>query len=132
MTTKTLVAVCASIEAAIGLALITEPGLVVRILLGTGLVAGGIAVSRLAGVALLALGVACWPSESGATAQTTWALFIYNFLAAAYLAYLRVGEGFVSYLLWPVCALHALLAVLLARPAWEIFSGAKAVRPAAK
>jgi hypothetical protein len=115
MTTRTLVAVCSSIEAATGLALITVPGLVVRILLGADLFDGGIAVSRLAGVALLTLGVACWPSKNDVTAQITWALFTYNLLAAIYLSYLRVGGGFFSYLLWPVCVLHALLAILLAR-----------------
>jgi hypothetical protein len=128
MTTKTLVMVSSTIEAATGLALIVDPGLVVRILLGTGLFGGGIAVSRVAGVALLALGLACWPSEDDATAHTTWALFTYNFLAAIYLGYLRTGGGFVSHVLWPVCALHALLALLLARPAYTKISAVRAVR----
>ena len=132
MTTRTLVMVSSTIETATGLALIADPDLVARILLGTDLLGGGIAVSRVAGVALLALGMACWPSEGDPTAQTTWALFTYNFLAAIYLGYLRAGGGFVSYLLWPVCALHALLALLLARPAYAKFSAARAARPTAK
>jgi hypothetical protein len=129
MTTKALVMVSSTIEAATGLALIIDPELVARILLGTDLLGGGIAVSRVAGAALLALGLACWPGKDDATAQTTCALFIYNFLAAIYLGYLRAGGGFVSYLLWPVCALHALLALLLARPAYAKFSVVRAARP---
>jgi hypothetical protein len=129
MTTKALVMVSSTIEAATGLALIIDPELVARILLGTDLLGGGIAVSRVAGAALLALGLACWPGKDDATAQTTCALFIYNFLAAIYLGYLRAGGGFVSYLLWPVCALHALLALLLARPAYAKFSAVMAAKP---
>lgn len=129
MTTKALVMVSSTIEAATGLALIIDPELVARILLGTDLLGGGIAVSRVAGAALLALGLACWPSMDDATAQTTRALFIYNFLAAIYLGYLRAGGDFVSYLLWPVCALHALLALLLARRAYAKFSAVRAARP---
>ena len=129
MTTKALVMVSSTIEAATGLALIIDPELVARILLGTDLLGGGIAVSRVAGAALLALGLACWPGKDDATAQTTCALFLYNFLAAIYLGYLRAGGGFVSYLLWPVCALHALLALLLARPAYAKFSPVRAARP---
>ena len=73
----------------------------------------------MAGLGLLSLGLACWPSRVNATAQATWALFTYNLLAAVYLGYLRVGGGFVSYLLWPAFALHALITVLLAHPAYE-------------
>ena len=129
MTTKAFVMVSSTIEAATGLALIIDPELVARILLGADLLGGGIAVSRVAGAALLALGLACWPGKDDATAQTTCALFLYNFLAAIYLGYLRAGGGFVSYLLWPVCAHHALLAFLLARPAYAKFSVVRATRP---
>jgi hypothetical protein len=44
-------------------------------------------------------------------------LFSYNLLAALYLGYLRIGGGFVSYLLLPACVVHALLAFLPLRPA---------------
>src|SRR5882672_319338 len=112
MTTKTLVMLDAALEVATGVALIADPDLVVRVLLGAGLSGGGIAVGRLAGLGLLSLGLACWPSGNEATPQATWSLFTYNLLAALYLGYLRVGGGFVSYLLWPAFALHALLTIL--------------------
>ena len=114
-----LVALSSAIEAATGVALIADPTFVVRVLLGAGLSGAGIAVGRVGGLGLLSLGLACWPGGDDATAQATRALFTYNLLAAVYLGYLRVGGGFDSYLLWPACALHALLAVLLARPVYE-------------
>ena len=81
--------------------------------------ASGIAVARVGGFGLLSLGLACWPGGDVAIAHTTRALFTYNLLAALYLGYLRVAGGFVSFLLWPACILHALLALLMARPAYE-------------
>jgi hypothetical protein len=104
----------AGIEMATGVALMAAPGFVGRVLLGADLSAAGIAVARVAGLALLSLGVACWPGGSEATPQAARALFIYNLLTALYLGYLRVGAGFVSYLLWPACVPHALLMILLA------------------
>ncbi len=119
MTTRTLVRLSAALEAATGVALIAAPGFVVAVLLGAGLSGSGIAVARVGGFGLLSLGLACWPSGPDATAHAIRALFTYNLLAAVYLGYLRVGGGFVSYLLWPACVLHALLALLMARPAYE-------------
>jgi hypothetical protein len=62
MTTRTLVVLDSALEVATGVALIVHPSLVVRVLLGAGLSGGGIAVGRVAGLALLSLGLACWPS----------------------------------------------------------------------
>ena len=128
MTTRLLVMVSAAIEAATGVALIAGPELVARVLLGTELAPSGIAVARLAGCGLLTLGLACWPGGNQATPSAIRALFIYNLLAGLYLGYLRIGGGFVSYLLWPACALHVLLGFVLARPAIETFSSATANR----
>src|SRR5271166_1976331 len=125
MTTIT-VRVSAAIELATGVALIAVPDLVALVLLGTGLPDAGIAVARLTGIALLCLGLACWPGADDASEPAIRALLAYNLLAALYLGYLRVGEGFVSYLLWPACALHLVLGLLLARPAWAGMSRAKA------
>ncbi len=120
MTTRTLVMMSSGIEGATGLALIAAPDFVARVLLGAGLSDSGMAVARVAGFGLLSLGVACRPGRDDPTAQATWALFAYNLLAGLYLGYLRVGGGFVSYLLWPACAVHVLLAILLARSVWRL------------
>jgi hypothetical protein len=118
MTTKTLVMLAAGLEVATGVALTVSPTLVVSVLFGADLSDGGVAVGRVGGFALLSLAIACWPRKD-AFAQTTRALFLFNFLAALYLGYLKVGGGFVSYLLLPACLLHAILAILLARPAYQ-------------
>ena len=128
MTARTLARLSAAIEMVTGLALIAVPDFVAGVLLGASLSSSGIAVARVAGIGLLSLGVACWPSGADATPQATWALLTYNLLAALYLGYLRVGGGFVGYLLWPACALHAVLALLFARPAYGRVSAAKAAQ----
>lgn len=121
MKTRTLESLSSAIEIATGLALLVVPELVARVLLGAGLSDGGIAVARLAGCGLLALGLACWPGRIEPASQATRALFTYNLLAGLYLGYLRAGGGFVSFLLWPACVLHVVLAILLARPAYRTF-----------
>jgi hypothetical protein len=129
MTIRMLVKISSLIEVATGLVLLAAPDLVARVLLGAGLSDSGIAVARLAGIGLLSLGVAGWAGGDQGTPPATRALFLYNLLAALYLGYLRVGVGFVSYLLWPACLLHAVLAVLMARPAYAGVSAAKAAQP---
>jgi hypothetical protein len=116
MNTRILVMLSAAIEVATGLALIAAPGLAAHLLLGAGLSNSGIAVARLTGIALVCLGLACLPRGHDATQPAISALLAYNLLAALYLGYLRVGGGFVSYLLWPACVLHGVLALLLVRP----------------
>ena len=117
MTTRMLVMLSAAIEAATGIALIAAPDLVARLLLGTELSGSGVAVARVAGFALLALGVACWPGGDDAPQSATRALFVYNLLAGIYLGYLRVSGNFNGFLLWPACALHLALGLLLVRTA---------------
>jgi hypothetical protein len=112
MKMKTLAMVSAAIEAATGVALIAAPDLVARVLLGAGLSDSGVAVARVAGCGLLALGLACWPGGDDATPRATRALFVYNLLAGLYLGYLRVGGSFTGLLLWPACALHVVFGVL--------------------
>jgi hypothetical protein len=119
MTRRTLVLLDAGLEMVTGVALIADPNLVSRVLLGVGLSGSGIAVGRVAGLGLLSLGLACWPSGADATSQTTRALLTYNLFTTLYLGYLRIGGGFAGYLLWPAFVLHALLTLLLARPATE-------------
>jgi hypothetical protein len=113
MKTTTLVKVSAAIEAATGVALIAVPELVARVLLGAELSSSGIAVARVAGFGLLALGLACWSGDENATPQSVRALIVYNLLAGLYLGYLRFSGEFVSYLLWPACAVHLVIGIAL-------------------
>jgi hypothetical protein len=119
VTTRTLAKIAAALEVTVGSCLIFSPTLVAHLLLGASLSSGGIAVGRVGGFGLVSLGFACWPSKGIVTAQPTSALFTYNLLSSLYIGYLSVVGGFVGYLLWPASALHGLLALLLARPAYE-------------
>ncbi len=120
MATSTVaIRVSALLEAATGLALIANPGLVARLLLGADLSGSGVAVGRLCGIGLLSLGLASWPGGKVLATPATVGLFVYNLLAAAYIGYLGGSGAFRGYLLWPACVLHGVLALLLVASAYE-------------
>ena len=98
-------------EAATGLALMVVPSLVGRLLLGTELAGVSVVVARVAGIALLALGVGCWPGTP------LCGMLTYNALGTVYFAYLAINGQWAGPLLWPVVGLHAVLTILLGR-AW--------------
>ena len=98
-------------EASTGLALLIVPGLVGRLLLGEELTGIAIPVARVAGIALVALGLACWPGPPRVGMLT------YSAAVTLYLAYLGFAGGLSGILLWPAVVLHTVLSVLLAR-AW--------------
>jgi hypothetical protein len=106
-------------EASLGLVLLVYPPIVVRLLLDAEIAGAGIAVSRVAGIALIALGLACWPGSDagGSPSRALRAMLCYSLLATLYLAYLGISGGWVGSLLWPAVAIHAILTFLLAR-AW--------------
>jgi hypothetical protein len=87
-----LLSVEAAIEGATGLALIIFPQAVSSLLLGAVLAAAGIAVARVAGIALLSLGLVCWMSrQDGNKTAALAAMLNYNLLVTAYLMYLGLG-----------------------------------------
>ena len=61
---KKLLALAAIAEAATGLALLVVPSLVGRLLFDAEIVGVGVIMSRLAGIGLIGLGVACWAFRS--------------------------------------------------------------------
>ena len=105
----------AVVEIGAGLALLIDPAIVGRLLLGAETAGAGTVLGRCFGIALVALGRACWPSgesaERGASAFR--AMLVYNVLIAAYLGYLGTAGHLKGVLLWPGFALHALVALLL-------------------
>src|SRR5271167_1103471 len=109
----------AVVEAGTGLALMISPAFVVALLVGREVSGAGTLLGRVLGIALVALGLACWPVAQLAptSAPAFRAILFYSLLIASYLA--RQGmiwhrEGL---LLWPVVALHAVVALLLVK-AW--------------
>src|SRR5262249_2663667 len=88
--------------------LIIRPSALVWLLLGTDLSQAGQALGRIAGFALLSLGLVCWPKREAASGTTAapLALLIYNLLVTIYLAALGVSGELVGMLLWPAVAIH--------------------------
>jgi len=100
--------VCAAVgEAATGLALLLVPSLVGQLLFGVELIGIALTVARVAGIALIALGVACWPGTP------LIGMLIYSAGVTIYLAYVGFSGGLSGILLWPAVILHAILTALL-------------------
>jgi len=105
-----------AVELATGLALMADPSVVARLLLGAVLSGPGTVVGRCFGIALLGLALASWPgsSASGRRPERLPGMLVYNALIAVYLAALGAGGRADGILLWPAAALHAAVALALA------------------
>jgi hypothetical protein len=106
---KRILVIVAVAEEATGLALLFVPSLAGQLLLGEELTGVAIAVARVAGIALIALGVACWPGTP------LVAMLTYSAAVTLYLAYLGFAGGMNGILLWPAVVLHVILTALLTR-----------------
>ena len=104
---KNLLTPVAVAEMATGMALVVAPSVVVGLLLGAEPTGVCIPVARIAGIALLALGVGCWPGPASVGMST------YSALVTAYLLCLGIGGEWVGPLLWPALVVHAVMTLLL-------------------
>jgi len=108
---KRVLALAAFGETVTGVALLIVPSLVGRLLLGEELTGIALPVARVAGIALIGLGVACWPGPP------RLGMLIYSAAVTLYLAYVGFAGGMNGILLWPAVALHLILTALLTRAA---------------
>lgn len=114
-TARTLLRVTAILESATGIALLIAPELVAQLLLGTHLLAAAaLLVARIAGAALLAIGLSCWlegrrPAAVPLTGLVG-GLLAYNTLVCALLVPATLVNGLRGIGIWPVCALHLAMA----------------------
>ncbi len=104
-----VLAIAAVSEAATGVALLIVPSLVGQLLLGAELTGIAMTVARVAGIALIALGVACWPGTP------LLGMLTYSAAVMLYLAYVGFAGGLTGILLWPAVVLHGILTALLIR-----------------
>ena len=112
---KRFLILTAIIEAATGVGLIAVPAIVVWLLLGAEISGASIPLGRVAGAALLALGVACLlardDTQSRAARGLVVAMLMYNIVATAVLAFAGIGLGLHGVVLWPAVVLHAAMGV---------------------
>jgi hypothetical protein len=114
---KKLLIVSAAAEAATGAALLIVPSLVGQLLLGEALTGVAIPVARVAGLALIGLGIACWPGPP------LIGMLTYSATLTLFLAYLGLAGGLDGVLLWPAVILHLALTALLATAASSLTTG---------
>ena len=106
-----LLKLTAIIEAATGLGLVAVPAVIVRLLLGGEISGASIPLGRVTGVALLALGVACWVASyevrNRAARGLVSAMSLYNLGVALILGAAGLQSQPVGIALWPAVILHA-------------------------
>ena len=112
---KLFLVVTALLETPLGLCLLFLPALPFAILLGLEPAAAEtLFVGRIAGAALLAIGVASWIARADTLTPAQFGLLtgllIYDATAAILLVYAGTVLKMVGVLLWPAVALHAVLA----------------------
>ena len=112
---KRLLILAAVSEGLTGLVLLVYPPIVIRLLFGSEIAGTGVLMSRIAGISLIALGVACWPDRN--RLRAFFGMSTYSLLATLYLVYVGVN-GAAGILLWPLVVAHAGLSILLVR-AWR-------------
>jgi hypothetical protein len=117
---KNLFTLTALTETATGIILVIFPSAIATILLGSTLgTPVALTVARVAGVALIALGIASWfarnTTESSAVGGFVIALAFYNLGVFVVLVYAGTGLHLSGIGLWPVVLVHLAMAV------WCIF-----------
>jgi hypothetical protein len=109
---KNLLTITAVFEFGTGLVLLAIPSVLATLLLGAQLdTPAGLTVARIGGIALLAIGTACWFARldtSGRAARgVVGAMVIYNAGAAAICMHAGLVMGQSGIGLWPVVVVHA-------------------------
>ena len=113
---KLFLVVVAAVEAATGLGLLLLPSVAFALLLGLDSAAvEAIFVGRIAGTALLAIGVASWMARRDRVSHSLFGLLIgiliYNTGVSILLVYSAAVLKMTGVMLWPTVLFHALLAI---------------------
>lgn len=111
MIDRGLLSVSGVVEAVTGVLLLAVPAITVQLLLGdASLSSGGAVACRIAGAALVALGIACWREEArGADRGMVGAILFYNIAVICILVAARIVSGIAGIGFWPVILTHAVL-----------------------
>lgn len=109
---KKVLVLAAVSETATGAGLLVAPALVGLLLFGVELNGIAVTVARVTGIALIALGVACWPGTP------LVGMLTYGAGVALYLSWVGLAGGMTGILLWPAVILHVILTALLICISW--------------
>jgi hypothetical protein len=114
MQQKSVVMTAAWVEIVAGAAILAMLGTACRLLFATAPEGMSRPIGRLAGIALVALGVASLPFRSaGLQRRAVQGLVVYNMGATILLAWVAIATAFRGVLLWPAVILHAVIAAAL-------------------
>ena len=111
MRQRFVVGAAAWLEIIVGALFITVPDVLCLLLFGAKPEAIGMPLGRFAGIALVALGIACLPSrDAGSRRNVVMDLFAFNAGVAILFAWVGVATALHGFLLWPVVILHTIIA----------------------
>jgi CDP-diglyceride synthetase len=115
ITLRGLLVFCAVVEVGTGIALMIAPEIVAAMLVRGQINELATLLGRCMGIALLALGLACWPQRQAAPPGSAAfrAMFTYSTLIALFLGYVGAVSHLGGPLLWPAVGLHGAMALLL-------------------
>jgi hypothetical protein len=113
---KKLLITTAVLESATGLGLVVSPALLATLLLGGGLDSpAAMTVARVAGFALLAIGLACWLARNDSASRAARGLvtgqLLYNLGAGALFAQAGLALPPAGMGVWGVVVIHMVMAV---------------------
>ena len=113
---KKLLIVTAIIELTTGLILVSFPSVIASLLFGSSLeTLSSLIVARVAGVALISLGAACWlgrnEKQGKAVKGLVTAMTVYNIGVIAVFIFAAINWELSGIRLWPVVVVHMAMAV---------------------
>src|SRR5215472_16218419 len=111
MRQRVVVGAAAWLEIIVGALFLTIPDVLCVLLFGAKPEAVGVPLGRFAGIALIALGIACLPSGDGRSRRNVvLGLFAFNAGVALLFACVGIVSALHGFLLWPAVILHTIIA----------------------
>jgi hypothetical protein len=101
------------LEIVVGMLFVFAPQLPNLLLFGAKADGTAVPLSRFAGIALIALGIACLPRRTAPHSDSLPGLFVFNLAAAILFAAIAIAAMQHGILTWPAAILHAVIAVAL-------------------
>ena len=112
---RTVLMLAAWFEILVGASFVLALNAQSQLLFGTTNAGPGACFARLAGIALIGLGIACLPARlEEPRPHAVRVLFFYNIGAAILLAWIGVTTTLWGVVLWPIVIVHAVIAIALA------------------